>query len=831
MLNTITGLGSSSNTAVIGRSNQAVLPASSSPQGHINNARYIAYTKTRIPLGVRDGINIFNSLQGEGTLDILKEQALSYLSGFQNRPIQQTESGTSFGKPVTFTPDAVTFDSVIDLVTEAIFFKKDLAPQILERVMFNPKVLAKLVAIHEHGFMIGAKEPAQKNAAISRLIEQYANDDSLLRFVRASLPLVSSTEADSPPVNVYNTLVSDPKLYAQAVVAHRWCCKQHNVDPYNVNKQIGSTAQNSISEKITELVRSSEGRIKTLNFMLANLREDSPVLVNPNVIIGESTFFRELLDKETLSPVQYLLDAYERGIRNIEIAADLLPFDPAKRLPGEYTQNELERIKETAKLLGVNITIHSALVGPLHPKTGFAQALEDPSDNVPLMKETVEMAEKLGAKTIVVHIADRESKEAISNYAEIALSAYGRKASDGTPIKIGFENYMSKSLPPDKRKPFPTIQEHFKPFAEIVKEVARKAVAASLNPNEAIKHATLLLDSAHFNLVHNLEDPVKAVYDLSGLIQNLAKGLKEDPEFGAQLQKAGFSEEEFYRNAVAQLHLNQNIGPIGFKLDSDFNADIHNPVESIGSIDNEGFLSIIVDAGLGEDLVILAEQKKPLSPGGLQFLYNTATNYPGTPIEKGIGRIEHFTETGRRTISAYSAENKDVYNSLKGLLEEQDGTVKSYYAYLAGRFGMDHLIEHLQKRAFHNLLSLHVANNVNSEIIPLTESKLVQHSPGELIIKRGTTIEQARKEASNKFYLVAKGNVTVKAGNGKSIELNAGTPFGEAMLISETERNADVVAGANGAGLVEISETDFWLMYKQLTPFLTRLNERVRKQN
>ena len=44
------------------------------------------------------------------------------------------------------------------------------------------------------------------------------------------------------------------------------------------------------------------------------------------------------------------------------------------------------------------------------------------------------------------------------------------------------------------------------------------------------------------------------------------------------------------------------------------------------------------------------------------------------------------------------------------------------------------------------------------------------------------------------------------------------------MFLSGTPRSADVSVGPSGATIVEISENDFWAMYKLLVPFQERLD-------
>ncbi len=793
-------------------------------QGVLPKAKLLAAQKPN----ALSAISLINDLTSSNTIPLLKRAALDYINSFQYKPIEKIEgNNVTYKSPVKFTLDEGTLDKVTNLVVEALLNSK-ITPQVLERVLFKPQVLAKLAVVYEHGFMLGANKDEEKEQLVKKLINQYATDDAAMRFIQSEMPYVPSS--DGKQINVYNLVMSNPELYSKIEIAHRWVCRKLDIDPNDTEKQ--KISKTPITNEITKLLTSSNPD-RALNLMLANLRQNAPIPLDKSINIGESLFFKPLIDDKTLAPSQFLLDAFERGIKNVEFGADLLPFDPTKRLAGEYTEEEIGRIRELGKTLGLTLTVHSPIVGPLHPKTNFTAVLEDASDNVQLMKDTVDFASWIGAKTVVVHISDRNSDDAIKNYADIACHAVGKYASDGKPLRIGFENYMNKALPGGV-KPFPTMEEHFEPFAKIVKQIVKNSIDTGLNPTEALKHCALLLDSAHFNLVTNMQDPLSAVEALPKLVSKLGSELVDDKDLAPKLKETNFDLNKFANSIICELHLNQNIGPIGFTVpNKDYNADIHNPVESIGTIDNIGFVSLVQDSGLGENIVILAEQKKPLSPAGLQILYNATKQTPGIAIPKGEERVNYFKQSGEELIQEYKINNPERYEKIKSLLETETGKVHSYYAYIAGRLGLDHLLEHIQKRAFHNVLGaqadLEQLENLDS--LPVNDVKLENYENGALIIKRGTTLEEAKKEGSNNFYLVAKGSVIVQLQDGKSFELKTGAPFGEAMFLTGAPRSADVVAGQNGTTVVQISEEDFWTMYNMLVPFQERLDIHSEKRS
>jgi len=687
-------------------------------------------------------------------------------------------------------------------------------------VLLNPAVLGKIATIYEHAFMLKADTPALKEKLLIDICRQYAQDDSALRYLRQALPHEEFRVA------------ADPALYARIAIAHRWVCRSLQISPHDTEAQLRcGNGTNPITEELRGFLEEGRPR-KNVQHMISNLRADAAVSCDSKLIIGESLFFQSPSDHATFDLSQYFLDCFERGIRNIEIPADLLPFDPSKRLPREIPEQETQRIRELASTLGQTITIHSPLVGPLHPKTGFNALLEDPADNPQILKDTIELAARLGAKTIVVHLSNRESRDAVIKYAEIVEHAIGKTAADGTPLRIAFENYMQKALP-NKGKPFPTMSEHFSCFWEVLETVAERAVARQEDPLRALRHCALLLDSAHFNLVNDFdEDPVKSVLDLTALAPRASARLLLHPTVGPVLERLKFDADDFARHLVVQLHLNQNIGPIGFTIPGvDFSADLHLPVESSGTISNIAFVTLLRDAGFGGaeecgevDLVILAEQRKKLDPAGLKTLYDVARDAPALDVPPGLERVKHYVIEGKKACERERIRNPDGYQRLGMLLHNADRTIREHYAYMAGRLGMLHLIDHLKRRASHHLLSAHVDIGAIDKLsgLPHLDASVTNLGPGEFIIHKGVSYQSAREQGENVFYLLLSGTAEVALGD-KRLTLTPGTPFGEIMFLSGGPRTADVVAGPSGAKLLRIPESTFWDMFKLFAPLQERL--------
>lgn len=736
----------------------------------------------------------------------VEETAKAYQAQFRHLTVR--------GEEIKYQSDPQTWQIVTRLVYKTIAETRDehKVARIIERVLGNPAVLAKIAAVYEHApFMMGAtrqvngsKEPdaARQEEIVKKLVSQYATDDEVLRFAEEELSGIRTEDGKT----LSEWLSGDAEKFAQAALLFEY------TKTLAVPDKTGSL-------KAAFASFAKQGGLAETSVM----QMKSALLKKPakkGILFGESTFFQPLLDDETLSVIPFLFNAFERGQTDIELPSDFLPFRPTTRLPQEVSVSERERIRAVAKLLGVNITVHSPLVGFQHPKTKFTAVFEDAADNPELMKEVIDFSEAIGAKVLVVHLSSREDRQALRTYADFVLHAAGKTTVDGTPLRVSFENYMSKTRA-DGSRPFPSFSEHFYAYREIVRLVSEKDPQALMN-------MAMVLDIPHFNLVPGLTDPLEVAYKAWEFAMELAG----DGSVWPDLHRRGMTKEEFAKDMVSELHLNQNIGPILFTIFGvDYGPDIHDDVEKIGSIANDGVVSLFFHSGFRP--IVLAEQKNPLSGEGLLLLEKAATEKPG------LMSVTEVVEKGKEVIAKIRLEQQGLYEQLRALLEDpKTGEPQPYYAYLAGRFGEERLIEHLQYRAYHDVLNGYMFQPFGKmESLPLFNGiGVVTLAPGEEFITQQTTLDKAREDGTALFYMVVDGQAEVERdivdehGGPLSVhrpKITAGFPVGEGLFLSHDPvkmRNATVKAGPEGATLVSLTEDAFWLLYSSVEAFRKRID-------
>jgi 3-phosphoglycerate kinase/CRP-like cAMP-binding protein/sugar phosphate isomerase/epimerase len=655
------------------------------------------------------------------------------------------------GKTITYALDDGTPAKVLEVIEKASAGQSaGCVRRIEERVLGNIAVMARLCLVWEHApIMLGAKTDEAREKMLRELVLRYATDDEASRFVEDNL----GEEA-------YGRLMNDPGLFAKASLIY----------DYYLDKGAGGTA---IKEGILRLF---DGAYPDAYFkrLKTALRPKSREYRNA----GWSTFFDNkqfnpncVGDRRTCSPAAYIRYAFREGLTSVEIPADFLPFDPDKRLPGEIGPAERARIKALAGLYGVTLTVHSPLVGPQHPKTNFKYLFEDPADNVAIFKETVDLCEDIGAKVLVVHLSDHKNPAA---YADIVEHAGGKG------VRIGFENYC------DKSGRFPSLKEHTKALNAVIAELIRRG------SGESVKNLALLIDVAHLNLVATGLDPVVAVSYLRTLVGLWEKEVR-------RLIRPG--------NAVGEVHLNNNIGPIYFYKELGlFSADAHGRVEDEGSIYNEAVLAILTAMGFNTFFAV-AETKYRATRDGSMLIARGMQRTPS--FEDMVGR-------GGEIISDRKRQNAAEYEKFENILEDESGEIHYAYRYIAARWGIKDLLRHLGQRTMHGLMSVTQMEKKPEAIIASLKCgrEPVKVKKGDAIINE--------KDTGDTMYIITKGRLGIfksVAGiekpvleNARPVERIAGDFVGEIALLDPHHRRTATVRAAEDSEVVAVQAYEFWTM-------------------
>ncbi|MDO8488583.1 MAG: GNAT family N-acetyltransferase, partial [Candidatus Omnitrophota bacterium] len=650
-----------------------------------------------------------------------------------------------------------TLPKIFSLIQEVTAGQKaNYQRRIDARVVKNIAVLAKLALVWEHSpIMMGANTEEKQKGIIRALIIKYATDDEASRFVEENL----GEEA-------YGRIMHDTVIFAQVNLIY---------DYYHNDKQ----CLIMIRRFLVGHYRPNFVKIKRF------LRRNAYYMAGWSAFFDNKSFNPNCIgDSATFSPISYIKYAFREGLANVELAVDFLPFDPDKRLPGEIDYEERQRIKALAQTYGVALTVHSPLVGPQHPKTGFKQLFEEPLDNLGLIEETIELSEDLGARVLVVHLVNKVNPLI---YAEIAKQTKGRN------LRIGFENYA------DKAKRFPTIQEHFSAFRDIV-------LALNEDCPEAVRSASLLLDGAHLNLVSNLQDPLMAAITVMRFAENLA----------GELRLFGDKRKEFIRGLVSELHLNQNIGPIRFFNERKFfSADLHTDIEQTGTIANDIFITILFHQGFRP--FVVAEQVNPVTVGGRLFIDRASTILSRRSYRETV-------EIGRIALDDWNKKNTAEYASVRAILEDE--VVREAYQYFVGHSGIENLLAHLERRRMHFMLSLYYFNGPLQEhrfglnIKPRTK----EYRSGEAVVIQG--------EPGNIFFIIIKGKAKVLkafprqiAEGGIEIKeeevaaLGEGEFFGEMAILDPFALRQATVVATEALEVIELPANEFWELSYRLPEF------------
>ncbi|MFH0985514.1 MAG: TIM barrel protein, partial [Candidatus Omnitrophota bacterium] len=387
---------------------------------------------------------------------------------------------------------------------------------------------------------------------------------------------------------------------------------------------------------------------------------------------GASAFFN--LEGDILSAIR---EAYNRGLTHVEVSFDNLPyaagFAPgsvsARRLPGEYSPEYKDAIKDLLEKTGIKLTVHSSIVGPA---VGAQFLFEDAADNPEFMKEQIRFAGEIGAAGIVVHLMTL-SPEAKKAYAELVLYA-SQAAPD---LKINLENYHDKTPGKKNYTKSAGFMDAFEDIFELVKEQ---------DPG-ALKNLGIVLDVAHYNL--SGEDPVVSADTIAQRVKALARKYPEHRE-----TVIGY---------LRELHLNENLGPIEDYVG--FSADLHSPVSTPGPIDIEGVITVLASHGL--DPLALVEQERDLSPEDIDFMGKVLEHAQDIRRE-----VEAAGGDYEAAVEIYRQKGEVILNepgvAKYGLLF-RDTKVRAGYALMAGLMGKEKsaaFSDHMQRRVYQKLLSL-----------------------------------------------------------------------------------------------------------------------------
>lgn len=330
---------------------------------------------------------------------------------------------------------------------------------------------------------------------------------------------------------------------------------------------------------------------------------------NPRRVLA-TTFW----EKGIWDPVELIAWTARNNLEGLELNVDFHPFNYAKLLPEEFSEEKRQEIRLAAERLGVRLNIHSPVVGPYSPSPNREKGralFYNPLACLELHRETIFLARDIGAESVVIHLIDLSGGKEMANLVMTAA---------GTDVRVTIENYCETG----ERQDAPTFLSVLDEILELLpKEIARKNFGVTM-------------DVGHLNIEG--EDP-----------------LIDAARIGTWCK----------RNRVfLRIHATDNYGKLLFSPPH-YSADVHGSVSGKG-INNSLIIKLLRYRGLS--FTVLAEQIQPLTPDDIALIDQAQR----IPIKKSYKAVR---ERGKRRLFALKADGlidskakkQEAYQFLAGL--------------------------------------------------------------------------------------------------------------------------------------------------------------------
>jgi len=342
---------------------------------------------------------------------------------------------------------------------------------------------------------------------------------------------------------------------------------------------------------------------------------------NPRRVLATSFWEKEIWD-----PVEMVVWAARNNLEGLELNVDFHPFNYAKLLPEEFSEEKRQEVRNAASLFGIKIDIHSPIVGPYSP-------VPNPDDGKPLFynpleclepqRETIFLARDIGAGSVVVHLIDLSGIKGMANLVMTAA---------GSPVRVTIENYRETRQRQDADT-----------FISVLNEICNRL------PKEVIReNFGVTLDVGHLNIEG--DDPLVG----AGRIGRWCKD----------------------KGVFLRMHATNNFGKLLFSPPY-YSADVHGNVSDKG-INNSLIIRLLRYKGLTFD--VLGEQIQPLTPDDIALI-DQAQRFPikesyDTIVEKGKERLSAKKVD---SIIDLNATRQEAYQFLAGL--EDIDSLREYLLY------------------------------------------------------------------------------------------------------------------------------------------------------
>lgn len=321
-------------------------------------------------------------------------------------------------------------------------------------------------------------------------------------------------------------------------------------------------------------------------------------------------------DGDLWHPAAYLQQAYERNLQGVEYYIDFHPFQVGfnKLLPEDFNARHRELIREWVERTHLKLSIHGAVVGPYSTPTFMGQQLYyDPVDAMEVQKETILLAQDIGAPSVVLHLVDPHRLPELAELIETAA---------GSQVRVTVENYYYTEK----------IQQTSAQVIEVLNALLPLLSAETRRHNFGIT-----FDPGHYNIEG--DDPIIAALHMSQWCRD---------------QKVHFT----------KIHATTNYGPLRC-FPPNFSSDAHDRVSHIG-INNQLVTQIV--RWNGHTPLVTAEQIHPLTERDIRFIDDAQT----APLEQEYALL---VQRGKALIAGQADElmtpedsTVEPYQFIAGLL-------------------------------------------------------------------------------------------------------------------------------------------------------------------
>ena len=523
----------------------------------------------------------------------------------------------------------------------------------------------------------------------------------------------------------------------------------------------GNASQQELDECLLNFAKNYRSK-----FWEYSVKPKGTPLVSPYHVLS-CTFW----DGELWHPAAYLKKAYEENLLGIEYCIDFHPFQANlnKLLPEDFNLEHRHLIREWVERTNLQLSIHSAIVGPYStPDIMAPQLFYDPVDAVQIQQETILLARDVGALSIVFHLVDPNRLDQLAEIIETAA---------GSNVRVTVENYYYTE------KINQTSERFIEALDSLIPLLSKQVVADNFG---------ITFDPGHYNIEG--DDPIVAALRVSRWCKD--KGIH-----------------------LTKIHATTNYGPLRC-FPPNFSSDVHNRVSNLG-IDNRRVIQLA--RSIGHIPLTTAEQIQPMIQRDIVLIDNAQK----VPLDQDY---ESFVQEGRDLLAGQSDElispadtEVEAYQFIAGI-----SGIEALQEYLVYRRvqGIKNMTSETAQAATLLLMKASIESQRRAlrrlpEILRLAieaEGGLSKNSIGSICGRlRDATLAEIQREdlnmifpegvkyqvgetichegtISDEIYYIKNGQAQVFWGDLPIAIFNAGEVFGEISFFSDMPRSATVKA-------------------------------------